>query len=314
MFASARNLFGRMVAQGSEPALAASALFAIIIAVGLVSGTIGYRAELDDVVIVLVGMWLCGLACQLFGLRCIGQGTKAVAIFFIMSTLAAAASAVLAKISWPYADDTLNAWDRVLLPGFDWPSTMMAINQHPAVMAVLSRAYSSLNWQPALLLFVFCMVERSDQAWRILSVLALALVPCLLIFPFCPALAGYAHFRIPRAAVRNVGSGVAWRAPMVLDGLRNGQIQSLGIETLGGLITMPSFHAASAIILGWGAWASRWLRWPTALLNVIMFVSAVPISGHYVVDVLAGGIIALLAIKVSTARDGRSIATWANPE
>jgi membrane-associated phospholipid phosphatase len=62
-----------------------------------------------------------------------------------------------------------------------------------------------------------------------------------------------------------------------------------------GLITFPSFHAAMAVLFALAAWSHPWLRWPFALLNAIMLVATITHGGHYLVDVLAGCAIALVA-------------------
>jgi membrane-associated phospholipid phosphatase len=74
-------------------------------------------------------------------------------------------------------------------------------------------------------------------------------------------------------------------------------------DVLNGVVTFPSFHAAAAILLGWGFWALRWIRWPAVALNIAMFLAAVPIGGHYVADILAGAAAAVLAIKVAVILD-----------
>ncbi len=67
-----------------------------------------------------------------------------------------------------------------------------------------------------------------------------------------------------------------------------------------GIVTFPSFHAAGAIILGYyGRHATAGCA--IVAIDVAMLVSTVPIGGHYVVDVLAGATIAIVAIAI-TAR------------
>ncbi len=142
-----------------------------------------------------------------------------------------------------------------------------------------------------------------------LAALTIALVLCIFIFPFCPALGGYAYFGIGREIVPYVPDLSAWRYPEVLQGVRDGRIDELGMKTLEGIVAMPSFHASAALILGWGFWSSRLLRWPFLLLNLAMLVSSVPIGGHYIVDVLAGaavGWFAILLVRAHAARVTRA--------
>ena len=228
---------------------------------------------------------------------------------FLLTTTAALSTIVLAKSNMPYADAAFAAADRILFPGFDWPSAIVALDQHSALIFVLGPSYASLFWQPELLLLYFCATGCGIHAWRVLAALTIALVLCIFIFPFCPAVGGYAYFGIGREIVPYVPDLSGWRYPAVLQAVRDGGIDELGMKTLEGIVAMPSFHASAALILGWGFWSSRLLRWPFLLLNLAMLVSSVPIGGHYLVDVLAGAAVggfAILLVRVHAARVTRA--------
>jgi membrane-associated phospholipid phosphatase len=54
-----------------------------------------------------------------------------------------------------------------------------------------------------------------------------------------------------------------------------------------------------AILFAWGAWPSRALRPVIVSANALMWISAAPIGGHYLVDLLAGSAIAIGAIALT---------------
>ena len=56
---------------------------------------------------------------------------------------------------------------------------------------------------------------------------------------------------------------------------------------------------AAAVILAWAAWPMRAIRWPAILLNGAMLVSAVPIGGHYLIDIVAGCVVAAIGISIA---------------
>jgi membrane-associated phospholipid phosphatase len=299
---------GAWIERGTLPSLAATALFGSVLIFGVVSGLVRYRGdELNGIFAAVMVLWACGIACQFVKRRHIGEGLKTTAIFFLMTITAALSTIVLAKSNMPYADAVFAAADRTLFPGLDWPSSIVAFDQHGVLIFVLSQSYASLFWQPELLLLYFCAIGRGIHAWRVLTALTIALVVCIFIFPFCPALGGYAHFGIGMESVPHVPDLSAWRYPTVLKGVRDGTIDELGLKTLEGIVAMPSFHASAALILGWGFWSSRQLRWPFLLLNLGMLVSSVPIGGHYIVDVLAGAALGWLAILLVWAHAARVI-------
>ena len=68
-------------------------------------------------------------------------------------------------------------------------------------------------------------------------------------------------------------------------------------RTSEGIITMPSVHTAVAILLIAGFWKTP-LALPITILNLLMIASTLPVGRHYVVDLLAGGLLAILAIAL----------------
>lgn len=78
-------------------------------------------------------------------------------------------------------------------------------------------------------------------------------------------------------------------------------------------VTFPSFHAGAAPLLGWGFWPVARLRWPLVTLNVVMAASAIPIGGHYVVDIIAGVMVAAAGIAVARMLERRRPGAASDP-
>jgi hypothetical protein len=90
---------------------------------------------------------------------------------------------------------------------------------------------------------------------------------------------------------------------------RDGVLRHLDLLNLGGIVTFPSFHAASSVLYAWALWPVRWMR-PIVVLAFTAMLAATPINGgHYLIDIIAGTAIAVLAI-VAARRAGRVIARW----
>jgi membrane-associated phospholipid phosphatase len=84
----------------------------------------------------------------------------------------------------------------------------------------------------------------------------------------------------------------------IIEDLRAGVFKIIHVEGIFGLITFPSFHAASAVLFAWANWSIRVYRWPMLLLNVGMLI-ATPIEGsHYLIDVIAGVLVATASIQL----------------
>src|SRR3989304_3194251 len=137
---------------------------------------------------------------------------------------------------------------------------------------LLRLAYFS--FAPQLALAVWFLSDKESIFMRRFSVVSIAALVCLLLFPCrgnytgdhgLTAIAG--HFDSLATA-----SVVTWR-------------------TSQGIITMPSVHTAVAILLIAGFWKTR-LAVPVIILNTAMIVSCVPVGRHYVVDLIAGAALA----------------------
>ena len=68
-----------------------------------------------------------------------------------------------------------------------------------------------------------------------------------------------------------------------------------------GIITMPSYHTVLAVLFTYAFRRTGLVGYGIATLNLVMLLSIPPIGGHYLVDVLAGGALALGAIAVQRA-------------
>jgi len=68
-----------------------------------------------------------------------------------------------------------------------------------------------------------------------------------------------------------------------------------------GLISMPSLHAADAVLFAYAVRHIRWLFPVSILWNVAMTYSAIPFGAHYLIDIIAG--IVLSAASIAVARD-----------
>ena len=67
-----------------------------------------------------------------------------------------------------------------------------------------------------------------------------------------------------------------------------------------GIIQFPSYHAAGAVLLSYAvAGFPRWIVVPTIIVETVLIVSAIPIGGHHLVDVLAGAALAIASIALA---------------
>lgn len=213
-------------------------------------------------------------------------------LFMVMSTLGAVLSYLAMRHSSGYADTLLHRWDQSM--GFSWPSVWSEVHRHGWLFSVLDSAYSACFVMPFILFAALWRTNEIERLHRFLLAYGLALVATVAIFFFLPARAAFAFYQAGAQLPEN-----AQHYGGIISSLRDGSLTVLDLQDLGGIITFPSFHAAMAILFIWGVWPVRLLRVPIGSINALMWIAAVPIGGHYIVDVLAGSAIAGATILTS---------------
>ncbi len=257
--------------------------------------------ELPKSISILLLSGIFGRRLQFLGWTKIGLWAEISSQFIHSSIAAALGSIFLASTNFPLQDINLDAIDLRLLH-CDWRFIIYIAEHYPKFMFILSYAYTTITWQPVILLLLFFMLKRFDLAKSFCLAWMAVLAISTAIFPFAPAIGGYLHHNISRSQT-HVLVAAAWRHVEILKPVRDGSLRALNANTLEGIITFPSFHAAAAVLLAWGFWHLRYARWPALALNLAMLVSTPFVGGHYLIDVVFGcAIAALVLIAVARLR------------
>ncbi|HWK36940.1 MAG TPA: phosphatase PAP2 family protein [Sphingomonas sp.] len=224
---------------------------------------------------------------------------EGILLFVVTGMLGALLSYVAMRFSGPFTDDLLDRMDRAL--GLGWPAIRAAVVARPWLEGLLTTAYFACFWMPLAIVVILWRIGRIDRIYPWLLANGIALAMTLAVSAFFPARAAFAFYGDPAPPVNALQFGGA------IDALRAGSLRDIDLANLGGIITFPSFHAAMAVLFVWAAWPARRLRVPCVAINLAMWAAAVPIGGHYVVDLIAGSLIAIAAIMLVAAgeRGGR---------
>ncbi len=224
------------------------------------------------------------------------------AIFLGLTLAGLLASYTLSTWTRPYCDAFLAALDARL--GFDWLGAYRLTQGSPALQWVGRWSYQCIGATPIVLIAGLVLAGREDHARRFLMAFWLALVVTMAFYPFFPAvgpltwLAGGDMSYAPTSGIQHTAVIAAARARSL------GEIDP---ATMIGMVTFPSFHAAAAVLFAWFGSRLRRLRWPLFAVNAAM-LAATPVEGnHYLVDVLAGVLVAAFAIWASHPRHLRHI-------
>ncbi len=206
------------------------------------------------------------------------------------------------RLNLPMADDRLAGLDARF--AVDAPTLIASIGRSPVLASALGHAYSSFGPQLILLPPALALLGHPERAYAMVTGYVTLCFACIAISAGFPSVGTVQHYGL---AVPDLGAINGFFGHHFLDSFHAVRADPDFILTLGvasGIITFPSIHAGVAVLCAWATSASRFLFPPIALLNVLMFVSAISHGAHYVVDVVAGGLIAVLVIHLVSRASG----------
>jgi len=215
---------------------------------------------------------------------------------FLMSIPILVLSYSAMKLDFPLADSTLAGMDAWF--GFDVPAIVLAVDRHPMLADLLRQAYRSLSPQLLLLPVILALAGRFARVYGLAACYFILCAISFLITIFFPAIGTIVHYGLGNGQLAHVSDYYGHHFLASFTAVREDPAFVLSLGVASGIVTFPSIHAGMAVLCAWAAWPLRLIRWPMLALNAAMFASAISNGSHYVVDVVAGGLIACLAIAI----------------
>ncbi len=238
-----------------------------------------------------------------FSIGTIGQAILVCAIVGPLSYIAGSAH-------WPLQDQTLLAMDRAL--GMDPEPIARFVNDHPWLADILARGYGLIKWPLLGIPIVLAFTERYVRLQLYVLAMSLALMVTITISAFAPAIGTYYGLHLAAAQLPDVNTSIYAAQLRDILALRDGSLREIELFKLAGIVSFPSFHAASAVLYMWALWPVRRLGGIAACLNLLMIAAAPVIGAHYMVDVIGGVVLAaasILAAKLYLERLSQSQST-----
>ena len=217
----------------------------------------------------------------------------------LITLLMAPFTYVAAAANVPMQDAALMAIDKAL--SLDWLGYVKFVNERPLLATWLDFGYSMIKWP----LFIIPVVLAAARQYRRLQeytlAFALSLIITSIISTAVPAIGVFQQLGVAVTDFPNLSLDAYLGQLRDLPLVRDGSLRVLHVDALSGIITFPSFHAASAVLYVWAFWCSSWFR-PIAIVANLAMLAATPITGgHYFIDVVAGIAVAALAIVAARA-------------
>ena len=207
--------------------------------------------------------------------------------FATVYTIATYLAATKSPALW---DERFLAWDAAL--GISAAQVVQQVRSSPAMHELMRVVYFGFFLQFGLIVPYTAGVRRSP--WRMHQALA-QIFGCALIALLCFTLMPSLN-TIATGGYEDV-HGLGLVAEHILR-VRDGRLTSIRFEEgVQGLIQFPSMHAALAVIFAWDMRHDHKVAFALyGVFNALVIFSAIPIGAHYVVDVLAGVLMAALVI------------------
>lgn len=196
----------------------------------------------------------------------------------------------------PLADVTLLQFDRAL--GFDWLYWFRLLQDRPPLMTLLTAEYNSLNYQALYFALFFGLLGRRDRLREVLWIVAVAGLITAAGTVFLPAFGTFEMFDL-----QSLGPYLPAQKQ-----LRAGVDLHFALRDLTGVISFPSFHATMALVYAYAFRQTGLIGQFALALNLTMLVGIPFIGGHYLVDMIAGAVVAVVAILAARKLPGAATA------
>jgi membrane-associated phospholipid phosphatase len=195
---------------------------------------------------------------------------------------------------WPLQDHALLAIDRAM--GMDPEMIARFVNAHDWLGGLLLRAYGLIKIMLLAVPIALTLTSRLARLQMFVFAFSIALIITVAISTFVPAIGTYYGLSIAPSQFTSLDSTLYQAQLRDIGALRDGSLRHLEMFKLTGIVSFPSFHAASAVLYLWALWPVRYLGGIAAALNLLMIAATPVIGAHYMIDVFGGVAVAAISI------------------
>jgi|GEM_PF-5046474 len=186
--------------------------------------------------------------------------------------------------------------------GFNWQQVTSYITKVSFLPAFLKFLYESIAVLPFVLIAVSLVENNISNIWHFVEFMIVTAAITMIIFWLYPVAGPSSHYSfvengyIPSLMAAVNKTGIFTFGLHSVDGF-NAIKNSQGYYYMTGIVAFPSYHVVLATGLMYFARKfARVIRYIFYFFGVGMIVSAIPIGGHYLIDVFAGFVVAWFGI------------------
>jgi len=218
----------------------------------------------------------------------------AISQLLLIATIMGPLTYVANVANWPLQDHTLLAIDRAM--GMDPQIIAQYVNDREWLGGLLVRSYILIKIILLAIPITLALTARFVRLQVFVLAFSLTLIMTLLISTFTPAVGTYYGLKIDPAQFTSLDATMYQAQLRDILALRDGSLRHLELFKVTGIVSFPSFHAASAILYIWALWPVRYVGGAAVILNLLMMASTPVIGAHYMIDVFGGVALAVVGI------------------
>ncbi len=212
-------------------------------------------------------------------------GTTAQVI--LVTAIVGPLSYVANALGWPLQDHALLLVDRAM--GLNPEPIAAFVNDHRWLAKCFEAGYGFIKWPLLGVPIILAMTLRLIRLQQFVLALNIALAVTIVISIFVPAIGTFYGLNLsPAEKFPALNSSVYAAQLRDILSLRDGSLRQLELFKLAGIVSFPSFHAASAVLYMWALWPVWGFRSAAIAVNGLMIAATPVVGAHYVVDVIAG--------------------------
>ena len=153
-------------------------------------------------------------------------------------------------------------------------------------ISMLVKAYLQTGNIFVCTLIALHLLDRLQWAWRIILIWGWSFLAIALLSFSAPAIGCFSQ--LSNDEVAHLPTGAGRYAMRKFHEFRTAIAPILEIDRLGGVITFPSLHTVTAMMIAQAWHGFRILGPLTKIMAIVIIFSCVPVGGHYLVDLFAG--------------------------
>jgi hypothetical protein len=192
------------------------------------------------------------------------------------------AAVLSGRLGMPLRDGLFASMDGHL--GFSIPTIVGWMSAHAQIGAILDHSYPLLFLLLPVAAVLPAAMGLSPAAERFLVANTIAFLAAFPVFASLPAIGPWAGYQLAGTAEQRA-------CEMAIATIRSGHP-----ATGAGIVCFPSFHVVWAVLSAAALWPIKPLRIPASILACLVVISTVTTGWHYVVDSLAGLVLAAIAL------------------